>query len=317
MLYKNSLKLIFSNFSLVWKILLWVLIATSLCLGLCYLVALPVINLLNTTGWFLLLRTSYEEFIASYSLTGLVQNLGEVIEVFVKILSVNLSRIWFSIVLFCILITFVFSFVSGFCFMPMCGALYHSMSSNTKTSFMDNFIVYFKKNLKYSLFNLLVNLPLRLLCLYLVCKIIVWSNVLSDDLLFLAPSVACLVYVLLNSARITLTSGWVPAQVAMNMGVFSAFIDGVKSAKRRLINTYSNAVGLLISIVFINMFSLICTFGIGLIISIPFTCVWYATFGMTSYYSSSGLKFYVDSYNIISPKKRELSENVSSLKYFI
>ncbi len=103
----------------------------------------------------------------------------------------------------------------------------------------------------------------------------------------------------------------------MNNGVFSAFVDGVKTSKRRLINIYSNAVGLLLSVVFINMFSLICTFGIGLIISIPFTCVWYATFGMTSYYSSSGLKFYVDSYNIISPKKREMSENVSSLKYFI
>ena len=236
---------------------------------------------------------------------------------FIQILTVNFKNIWASIILFCFILTVLFSFVSGFCFMPVCGVLYHSMCSNTKTSFFDSFAIYFKKNLKYSLMNLVINLPLRLLSLYLVAKIMIWSNVLSDGLLFLAPSVACFVYIVLSSVRITLTSGWVPSQVTMNNGTISGLVDGFKASKRRLVNIFSNAVGLLVSVVFINMFSLVCTFGIGLIISIPISCLWYATFGMVSYYSCSGMKYYVDAYNIISPKKREMSENVSSLKYFI
>lgn len=317
MLYKNSLKLIFSNFSLVWKLLIYILCATVFCFGLCYVCSIPTLNLLRAEGWFSLIKNAYEEFVVSFSFSGFSANIVEIYEKFMLIIGSNFKQIWFSLIMFCFVLIVLFSFVAGFIYMPMCGVLYHSMSSNTKTSLTENFIIHFKRNLKYSLLNTFVGLPLNLIIFYIIIKGMVLISKLSSDLLFLAPAFAILAFVVLFALKLKLVSAWVPSQIVMEYKPFFALKTSFKSVKKRFGRDFSNALGLILTIVFINMFSLVCTFGIGLIISLPISYVWCSTFCMTSYYTSNGLRYYVDSYNVISPQKRELSENVSSLRNFL
>ena len=65
MMYKNSVKLLFSNFSLVWKTLLYNLIVLLVVGGLSYFAALPVFELLIDHGLWGMIQNMFADFAKS------------------------------------------------------------------------------------------------------------------------------------------------------------------------------------------------------------------------------------------------------------
>ena len=317
MLYKNSFKLIFSNFSLVWKILLYLIIANACVFGLGYLVSIPIFNLLASNGWFDSIKNTYTNFVNTIDFKELAMNVSEIMKNFSNIISLNFSSIWLSVFALIFISVFLGCFVRGFYLLPTCNVVYYYMTSTSKQSFFESVLTTFKKNIKYSLVYLITILPIRILAIFIISKLIIWFCSLGGIFVILLPFIVCLIYVLFSSIRITFFCGWIPSLITLDSSTFRGIADGFKTAKRRLFKVLSNTIGLTISILFINVFALICTFGVGLIITIPLSCVWFATFDMVSFFTAYGMKFYIDPYNFMSPKKRELTEKVSSLKYLV
>ena len=80
MMYRNTFKLIISNFNLVWKILLYLLFSSVCVLGLAYACSLPIINLLHEQGIVTMFVDLFKEFSHSFNvyelLSGFVTLIG-------------------------------------------------------------------------------------------------------------------------------------------------------------------------------------------------------------------------------------------------
>ena len=102
-----------------------------------------------------------------------------------------------------------------------------------------------------------------------------------------------------------------------NKGVFSGLKDSMMILKRRFLQTYGNAFALVLTIVFLNVFGGVFTYGVGLIITVPVTLLLLSTFGMVAYYSASGQKYYLDPHNVMAPKTMEYTDTISNQKYIV
>lgn len=316
MMYKNTFKLIISNFHLVWKSLLYHIFMGLIIVGLAFACSLPIINVIKDAGVFKLVSESFNEFATSFNIYKLFSDLILAVENLLNVIAENIGSLWLYIVLFLLIIIVVRTIFSGFSNFACTGVLYNYLSSNIKVSYVANLTNNFFKNLKFQLAYLIVELPIDLAilcCAYLLFK---WMLSLSG-LILLAPIVLMVLLILVVSLKQTLFSAWLPALIVFNCSIFGALKKGVKAVFRRFYRSYSTAILIMLTLVILNIGCALCTFGASLLLTLPISLLSNNVFGMVVFYSSQGMRFYVDSENVITTKKLEETDAFSRLKYIV
>ena len=316
MLYKNTFKIMFSNSSLIWKLLLYFLIALMLVVGLAFVVALPIYRVLVAEGFFEAIRNTYLDFITSLNLKVLFENIFVLATDFFEIIVNNFSSLVVYIVLFLFILIILGGVLINFYNMPASSSVNMYMNSNVKQGFMTSFFAVAKNNLKYNLVYLLILLPINLAVIFLTLYSLKLFK-MSGILLAFAPFIIIIGFTILNGIKTTLFCGWVPAMITQNKGVWAGLKNSFVVAKRRFIQTFANSVTLTVTIIFINVFGGLCTFGVALFITIPASFLLSCIFNMVAYYTAIGQRFYVDPYNVIAPKTLEHTEKIKNQKYIV
>ena len=90
-----------------------------------------------------------------------------------------------------------------------------------------------------------------------------------------------------------------------------------KNSFRRFGRTFGGAVGVVLVMIILNGLLGVFTFLVGLLISIPMSFMLYSSYGMIVTYEAQGMRYYVDIYNVITPKKKENSDKLSEMKYIV
>lgn len=316
MMYKNSFKILFSNSSLIWKVVLYFLVVGVVIGGLTYASALPILKVITDAGVFQLFIDSIRDFFVGLNLVGLFQNCSIAMKDLVNVIIENMSNLWIYILL---LIFFIFIFGSvlrGF-YSTICGGvLYNSMSNNMKQSFTNSLVTNFWKSLKLELARLTVALPMSILigvALYYTSTLIH----LNKAMLFITPFLVTLVFILLLSLKTTLLSGWMPALFVMKAKTYPALAKGFSVIKRRFWGILGNSIAIILTVITVNLFVGIFTLGVGLIITVPATYLFFVIFEMVAFYSARGIRFYTDQDTIFEPKKSELTDRKKDIKYII
>ena len=316
MLYKNTFKIMFSNGSLIWRVLLFLLCAVGILIGLGALILSPIHKVLVAAGFFIMISDSYHAFINAMNLKQLFVDIGDIVEKFFSIIIDNISELLPSIIIFVFFIVFVCTLVTRFYTMTTTICVNYYMHSNAKVKLSNNIFNSFGKNIKYLLVYAITILPLNILIYAAVFFMLRFFE--ADGLLFaLAPFLIILTYTLLSTLKTTLFCGWLPAIVCGNKGVFASLKKAFIVPKRRFWQTFGNAFALYLTIIFLNFFVGLLTFGVGLFITIPATCVAMCIFGLVSFYMATGQKYYVDNFNVIAPKTKEMTDKFSNHKYIV
>ncbi len=316
MLYKNTFKLMFSNASMVWKLLIYFAIAFAFVAGLLFVVALPIYDVLVAEGFFESISSTYLDFITSLNLKVLLENVSGLATLFVDIITSNVTTLLLSIILFAFVCLILGGFLFNFYQLPTASVLNMYMSSNVKQGFMTNFFATIKRNFAFSSMYLITLLPIDIgIFLLLIYSFKLFA--LKGALLILAPFIIIIGITLLQSLKLTLFCGWAPAMVTKNKGVIGGLKSNFVVAKRRFWQTFGNAFALIITLIFINVFGGLCTFGVAIVITLPLSFLVTCIFGMVAYYMAIGQRFYVDPYNVIAPKTMEHTEKLHTQKYTI
>lgn len=316
MMYRNTFKLIISNFNLVWKILLYLLFSSVCVLGLAYACSLPIINLLHEQGIVTMFVDLFKEFSHSFNVYELLSGFVTLIENFCTVIAVNINRLWLYIVLFLFIVIIVRAFLNGFYRFATTNALYNSMSSNIKIGFTTSLFSCFGLNIRYQLASLIVQLPLDILLFAILYYLVSWL-ITTEGLLLLAPIALIVGVMLLVGFKVTLFSGWIPAIITFDCGVWKGLKLGVKAVFRNFYRAYSTVILIMLSLFVVNVVCALCTFGVSTIITLPLSLFTILVFNMVMFYSSHGMRFYVDSDNVVSPKRMEETDTINSLKYII
>ncbi len=316
MLYKNTFKIFFSNGSLIWHTLLYLLISASIVFGAGTLILSPLYHTLSEVGWTTAISDSYMNFLNQINLKQLLIDIGDNGRWFVQIIIDNMGKLLPYIILFVIVIIVVGSIVVRFYTMSASTCVNYYMNSNVKASFPNNIFTSFYRNFRYQLAYTVTVLPINIAIYSLIIYMLKLFE--SEGFLFIiTPFILVLTFTILASLKMTLFGGWLPAIVSSNKGVFACMKKGFVVAKRRFGETFGNAFALYLTIIFVNFFGGVLTFGVGLIVTIPASCILVCVFQNVSYYMAIGQKYYVDNFNVIAPKAQEYTDKFGNHKYII
>ena len=316
MIYKNSLKILLSNFDIVWKTMLYYIFVFLVTGGMVYLCLNPIYRLLEQSGFIENITTVYSDFLTNLNFTQLLLTINDLILQFTSILTENLSTVWINFAGLAFVVIFLKTYLSNLTIMPSCNALHYYMGSMNKQSYVLSFKETFGPNLKAQLAYFIVALPLKVLYAYLFVlslKLFDISFVMSIVSIFLIAISFCI----LLGFKYTLFTSWIPTMIVMNYGVFKALKVSVKNSFRIFPRVFSNAIGIVITLILCNFLIGVFTFMAGLIITIPFSYLLIGSFGMVVTYEAQGMRYYVDVYNVITPKKKEISDKLNSMKYIV
>lgn len=316
MIYKNSIRLTMSNFYLVTRLLVFVATIFAVVFGLAYAIALPIINVLEQQLWFANLADIFNTFMQNLNLSAALSSLGTSIVSFFTILANAGAGVAVSIVGLCILGVFVGPFLFGLTDLVLTNSLYHYMSNNVKFSFLPSLFATLRDNVKLNLLNVVTKIPFRLASFAILVALTNFIT-LGGVLAIFTPFILLLVYIVLRSLELTLFSGWAPATVVFEKGVITGLTRGFKVNMRSPQKVYANSFYIMLTSVVINILVGACTFGVGLIITIPMTILLKNAYSMVVFYSNYGMRYYIDEFNVIVPRKLEQTDSLLALKYKI
>ena len=166
------------------------------------------------------------------------------------------------------------------------------------------------------LIYLIVALPIKIIILgdmFFALKLFSISFGLSLFAIFIIISG----FVLLTAFKYTLFASWIPTMIVLNFGILKSLKTSVKTTFRKFGRFYGGAVGIVFTIAVVNVVVGLFTFGVGLLITVPASYVLYSVFGMVSVYEGQGMRYYVDVYNVITPQKKEITDELKDMKFVI
>ena len=316
MLFKNSIKILFSNFKNVWKSLLYFLGVFVFTILFMYLAIKPIYNLLVDTGFIQGVLDVYANFLKSLNLEDLLLSIKELGGEFLDILNENIGIIWINFVAI-FLTMFLFNiFMSNLAIMANCNCLNYYMGSMSEQGFYMSFKETFGRNLKITLAHYFVSLPMKFLTIGLFVfslKLFSVTWLWSMGAVFL---IICIL-VLTLSFNLSIFVAWIPTMTILNFGVWKSFKMSLKMVFKKFGRIFGCAVGLVLTLITVNMFLGLFTFGVGLLVSVPASYMLYSAFGMIIGFEGQGMRYYVDIYNVITPRKKESSDKLAEMKYIV
>ena len=189
--------------------------------------------------------------------------------------------------------------------------LYGYMASKNKIGFFSAFFKTLNKSVLYSLCKTLYSLLFFALTTYLVFLLGMVENTYFQTY-FLALCEIIILAVLFTLNKVT-TACWAPASIVFGSSVAAAYIRGVKVVFRRFWKTLPVAL-----IIFLLFFLLTFIAGVySLVITVPLVAVLLCMFDMTTFFTSQGMRFYVNKTTILTPKKLEEVDNINKAKYIL
>lgn len=297
MSYKNTMKLFASNFTLVWKQLLYlacVLFFFSVC---SYTIATPVLELLKNNGIVEDLKnmfTTVYETPSEFAIT-----FSESAKHFIGILIDNFSSIWLNLIgtiILCVILPFVFIQMSVY---NISSILYQKFTMNMNANYAQNAIRTLKHSLRYAFANLILTLPfiagfVIMIEIYLICATSIWSAIIGM-IVFMALTI------ILVSLKISIFTNYTAYMVENDADPFVSFAKSLGKSVKNFWKTLSISIILVLTIILVNGLIALFTFFSGLIVTIPATYVLIAIYNLVTYFNEKGTRYYLSNTIIYNP----------------
>lgn len=306
MSYKNSVKLFASNFTLVWKQLLYLLIC-GIIFGVCaYTLGKPIIDLLRANGVFHEIKVLVETVYNDPSEIAL--NLSELFKhIFNVIFVENFSSVWLILVglaVFCIIVPYLLLQISCY---NINSILYKKLSMNMNVGYLQNGIRNLGKGLIFGLSNILFGLPFVALdILFITIYLTVATSILSA---IIGLIVVSLLMIVVNSIKLTLFTCYTGYMVENECSPFVAFGKGFKMTFTKFWKILSTSIAVTLTLILVNGFIALFTFFAGTLISVPATFVFLSIFYLVVYFNTKGERYYLGPNLIINPSQYTIKQD--------
>ena len=164
------------------------------------------------------------------------------------------------------------------------------------------------KNLKRASVFSLIYVPMSTLYDFTLAFVFfnLFFRILPGSLLFFVNIflfLVCIIFAI--SFKMTIFSDWLPALIRGKMKQGEAIKYAFSRKNKGTFNVLSNFVVMCILIFGINAFALICTLGVGMIITIPSSFLIIIGFELVNYYDRNEMKYFIDKNTIIKPEKEQ------------
>lgn len=307
MMFKNSIKLLCSNFDKVWKLLVYHVLMIGICFGLLCVFGKAYSSSLNYAwgeaklGSYLQAGTLYgDSFFCA--LTSIV---NFVIIFFGKIF----TNVWQGLY-FCLIVFYVLPFFVNIGKYVISEMMYGYMSAGQKQSFTGCLLKTLPKSMAYSSLKTLLALPFNALVVLGTWGL---TRIEGSFMVYLMPFLVVIEASLLMGIRQIFVGGWAPAKITYDHNIVSSYGIGLRAIFRKCDRIFSS-----IFVTYLLIFVLTLVLGAySLIVLLPLVFPFIDIFEMVAFFSSQGMRFYVDNETIVSPKRLEEVDKIEDAKYIL
>lgn len=311
MMFRNSYRLLLANFGAFWKDFLYKL----LVLGFVVAITIPVMGTIKSLPVLESFFESAEQLFLTFPFSnqsvffeGLYDLSLTFLNLIRQLFNLHFATGIYLVFLYCLLMPFLFSLSD----LAVSEVLYGSMASLTKYNFSASYIKKLVKSLAYSFFNTILNLIFVFLTAFGVFGIL-YLGITGDVSMLFVPALICLAIIVIMGFKLTLFAGWAPSIIVFNCGVFKGLKKGFIAVGRRFFKTYSSvAMLILLHLLFVSVFGVV-----SLALLLPLFSVTLIIFQMVMFFGSQGMRYYVDTDTILSPKQLEETDKFEDAKYII
>ena len=314
MKFSHTVKLVLTNFSNVWKLLLYYTICTVIGVLALYVVVNPIAEVLSEARVFEDLMAFFNAIFKEPA--GVVKSFDDILITIEQVISVNSADLMLNYIFTILLVFVILPFMFGLSDLAIGEVLYGYMTSQTPYSFTGSYFRKFGKSVKYSLAKLPTHIVQEVIGILLLIggvKLFVmgsWYGILLGLLVFV---VDIIFYVF----KVTIFTCWMPAIAVNNTGIYKSMGIGIKAVFRNFFSTFSNALILVLCAVVVNFFFAVFTFVVGLVVTLPLTIYAFMVYGMVAYFSNQGMRFYVYPDMFVTPKRIKEQETIKRLRFHI
>lgn len=298
MSYKNSIKLLSSNFVYVWKQLAYTLICFAISIGLSLLIAMPTIELLKSQGWVDSLTNVVRAVYVSPS--ELIDALKSVVVNLFDILVGGFKTHWFSYVGFIITSVFLPAYLMGLGHYTVCFMTMNKASSLTDVGFTNSLFSNLNKASAYSFAKLLIDFVFFIFGVLLFCLFLKFAD--TFVLTMVLGFIFIVLLVALSALKLCFIANFAPLMIEENKNSVKALRLSFKRGGQTFGRTFSNCIIAVITIIALNTFFGVFTIGVGLFLTIPTCQVFVSIFMDINYFTTSGKRYYLSENLIVEPK---------------
>ncbi len=294
MRFRNSLRLLMENFKHVYKLLLSRLIIGLVATALCTAFVLPeLLRIWNSDAmqglWSAMKSFASQITSLTFEQTALKSLKAEIIASGKQVVEL-LSSMTLELVLTllgCILVYLVKRYAETVCYFTTGSMLNDKMGSYAESQYGATLVANLGKASIYALVYVPLVFVYDVLTFVIVFGILSWFPLLVG--LFMSmTAVLCL-----QALKLTLTSSWMPAMTADNLSLRKAMRCMDKTEKKQRFKTFSTYLVSVYFIVIINAIAAICTFGSGLILTLPASYFFLICIQYVNYYTIKGKKYFL------------------------
>lgn len=305
--FKHAFHVFVDNFSTTYKLLVYRLIVLAITIGLSCAVLVPAIGCISDAPQYTQLQSSvsalWSDIIAlnTADLQPRLQAVRDALGGFRHLLS---DKSWLvATVIVCMCVVYVINrFLVG-AGNYVTGALVHDkMVMYANSSF--TFTLF--KNIKQAALYAVIFAPLCFLYDF-VCLVVMWAIIsvglkgLSFTLIkiFLVAAL----FLVFSAVKLTFTADWLPALIDAKMKPRKAIAYTFSRKGKRTANVLSTSLVLKLTVFALNVAAGLFTFGAGLLLTLPASSLILTSFCFVNYSDRNKLKYFVDEYTVIGPKK--------------
>lgn len=305
MSYKNTMKLFASNFMLVWKQVLYLLICFMIAVLCTYTTARPIVSLLRDNNIIneikLLIDTVYN------SPSEVAYEISLTLKHLIDVVLSNFSSIWINLVGLLILGIFVPYMLTQMSFYNITSILYQKFSMNMNVNYIQNGFNVLKKSFKFAFANILINIPFLAIVVLLVEIYLMIANSTITAIIGLFMLAALLIFSI--SIQLTLFTCFMGHLIDTNSRTLVSFAKGSLLSLKNFWKILSSSVIVVLTIIFVNGIIALFTFFSGLIVTIPATFVFIAVYYLVVYFNVKGDRYYLSNNIIFNPTKYEIKQD--------
>lgn len=311
-MFKNTIKLLISNFANVWKLLIYKILVIGIVFGL-FCATLGYLNQLETFG---ALKTSLVAFLNVFNIASLpadiMANAYGLLESLMAFMA-NLASAFPLVFVYVLALVFlVLPYLWHLADLAVSEEVFGYMSSQTKYGLTSSFIRNLNRENAYSLTATLLLLPCNALFMGGVIGL-VFLSALGGVWAVFSPALIVVWAIVYFSLRTTVLSSWAGAITTTNAKTWRGLKKALRAISRNFLMIWTTAIIFVFAFV---MFSIL-TGIIGCVIILPLFCFIISVFGLVVFFEHRGMRYYVDFDTIIQPKKLEQTDKLSKLKYLI
>ena len=299
MSYKNTMKLFASNFTLVWKQVLYFLICLLIFTPITFACARPIIDIFRENDIFSQLGNTFSSFQAigfssAVTITELIKKSMDLIFSNFKDIFGNLMLVG----LFGFVLPYIVLKISSY---NLSSIFYKKLTMNMNVGYTQNLIQTLKYSIPYALMNLIYMLPLWTITILAVELYLLASDTILGIFIGLVCLSAFMIFI--NAVKHTIFSNYTAIYIEKECSVFIAFASSFSITIKNLWHILASSVVFHITVLVANSFVALFTFIAGLILMIPATFVLTAIFYEIIYLNKTGKRYYLGNNFIYNPVK--------------